>query len=326
MLRTMITESRLKKARDDASWSLRMLRVVWERRRQAARLVHATGHALSWVYDKFPLPRRVKDVTTELTYHAIEHFIVQSEGYQDWLHRHTGLTRLHGLLRRDIDLPTPPFDHPSDAQWQELMESGLSRQAGEDAVRVAIIIPVYKGYAETLACIYSVLTTRTNVLFSLTVINDASPDPALAAMLHRLQQHGLFDLITHEQNQGFVRTVNEGMARHETLDVLLLNADTKVYDYWLDRMIAALERDERVASVTPFSNNAELCSYPVAFFGKTRELGMRYTELDRLAAQANAGLSAELPTAVGFCMLMRRVAIEQVGRFDDDTFGRGYGE
>ncbi len=304
-----------------------MLRAVWARRQLAARFVHATGHALSWLYDKFPLPRRAKDITTELTYHTIEHFIVQSEGYQDWLHRHTGLTRLHGLMRREVEQPPTALEVPSEAQWQEVISRGVKRQAHSgEPVRLAVIIPVYKGYEETLACLYSVLTAPTDIPFSLTVINDASPDAALVAMLEKLQQHGLFDLITHEHNQGFVRTVNEGMARHESHDVLLLNADTQVYDFWLERLVAALERDERTASVTPFSNNAELCSYPVPFYGKTRELGVSYAELDRLAAQANAGLSDELPTAVGFCMLMQRAAIEQIGRFDEDIFGRGYGE
>ena len=33
-----------------------------------------------------------------------------------------------------------------------------------------------------------------------------------------------------------------------------------------------------------------------------------------------------LPTAVGFCMAISRRAIERIGRFDEATFGRGYGE
>lgn len=312
---------------DDPSWAMRALRLVWNRRRQAARLVHATGHALGWIYDKSPLPRRVKDVTTELTYHAIEHFIVQSEGYQNWLHRHTGLTRLHGLFDREPELPSLPMEAPSDTMWQQLIDQGIRLQATpERQVKVAVIIPVYKGYEETLACIYSVLKAEVAIPFTLSVINDASPDAALAQRLHELQQRGLFDLITQERNQGFVRTVNAGMQRVEDLDVLLLNSDTQVYDGWLDRLYAALQQDERIASVTPFSNNAELCSYPKAFYGGARNLGVSYEQLDQLASQTNAGLVAELPTAVGFCMLMRRAAIEQVGYFDDDTFGRGYGE
>ena len=44
------------------------------------------------------------------------------------------------------------------------------------------------------------------------------------------------------------------------------------------------------------------------------------------SATVNAGESVSIPTAVGFCMLIRRECIEEVGVFDEDAFGRGYGE
>ncbi|MGU7808089.1 glycosyltransferase family 2 protein, partial [Escherichia coli] len=34
----------------------------------------------------------------------------------------------------------------------------------------------------------------------------------------------------------------------------------------------------------------------------------------------------EIPTGVGFCMYIRRDCLNQVGYFDEETFGRGYGE
>jgi hypothetical protein len=34
----------------------------------------------------------------------------------------------------------------------------------------------------------------------------------------------------------------------------------------------------------------------------------------------------ELPTALGFCMAIKRACLEEVGSFDRETFGRGYGE
>jgi GT2 family glycosyltransferase len=34
----------------------------------------------------------------------------------------------------------------------------------------------------------------------------------------------------------------------------------------------------------------------------------------------------EMPTAVGFCMAISFRAIQRVGLFDEETFGRGYGE
>ena len=38
------------------------------------------------------------------------------------------------------------------------------------------------------------------------------------------------------------------------------------------------------------------------------------------------GRTVDLPTAVGFCMCIRRACLDQVGLFDAERFGRGYGE
>ncbi len=313
----------------DASLAMRLLRMIWERRIYVARSVYAVGHTLGWLYQKFPLPRHIKDITTELTFHAIEHFIVQSNAYQDWLHRRVGLTRLHGLFSRKSppDAPALSVKAPTADQWQALIHQHRSKTPpAANAPVIAVIIPVYKGYDETLRCIYSVLDAECNTAFTLTLINDASPDYKLVEKLRQLQEQGLFELVTHESNQGFVKSVNHGMQRHENQDVLLLNADTQVYDGWLDRMHRALHANEETASVTPFSNHAELCSYPRVFHANTAALELDYAALDQLAARQNHALAPELPTAVGFCMMIKRAALEQIGYFDEDTFGRGYGE
>src|SRR5258707_8983466 len=48
--------------------------------------------------------------------------------------------------------------------------------------------------------------------------------------------------------------------------------------------------------------------------------------LDAAFATANRGLSAEIPTAVGFCMYIRRRCLDRVGAFDEERYGAGYGE
>jgi len=48
--------------------------------------------------------------------------------------------------------------------------------------------------------------------------------------------------------------------------------------------------------------------------------------MDRLFAGLHAGKSLDIPTAVGFCMLITRECREAVGPFDEEAFGQGYGE
>lgn len=304
---------------------LRFYQALWARRRGALHSIHQMGTALGWLYQRFPLPERVRTITTELAFHSIEHFIVQSDGYQRWLDQQAGAaSRLHQLLQRRPALPEPtPVKAPSDAEWQALLAQ--TPRASEDA-NVAVIVPVYRGYAETLRCLVQLLTARYDQPFSLCVIDDASPDPALKAKLEKLSAAGHIELLNQPRNQGFVATVNRGMRHYPKQDIVLLNSDTEVYDGWLDRLMHALYAADDIASVSPFSNHAELCSYPEAFSHNPQPLELDYAALDALAAEVGAPHAAELPTTVGFCMAMRRQALDAIGLFDEALFGRGYGE
>jgi GT2 family glycosyltransferase len=108
--------------------------------------------------------------------------------------------------------------------------------------------------------------------------------------------------------------------------VVLLNSDTEVANGWLDRLQHAACSAPDVGTVTPFSNNATICTYP--YEGWTGDVpgSLGLAGLDTLFATVNRGRTANLPTAVGFCMYIRRACLTQTGYFDEERFGRGYGE
>ncbi|MCB1922034.1 MAG: glycosyltransferase family 2 protein, partial [Candidatus Competibacteraceae bacterium] len=161
----------------------------------------------------------------------------------------------------------------------------------------------------------------------LVVIDDASPEPEVSAWLQEVAAtDSRIELLRNEQNLGFVGTVNRGMALAAERDVLLLNSDTEVANDWLDRIRAAAYGDQKVASVTPFSNNATICSYPRFCQDNDLPEGWPVAELDALFAKVNPGQVVDVPTGVGFCMYIRRAALNDVGLFDVEHFGKGYGE
>ena len=116
------------------------------------------------------------------------------------------------------------------------------------------------------------------------------------------------------------------MTLHPKRDVLLLNSDTEVHGNWLDRLRAAALRFNRNATVTPLSNNAEICSYPYLGENNRQQLEVDDETLDRLASIANDQIELEIPTGVGFCMYVRRTCLDMIGLFDVEKFGHGYGE
>lgn len=211
---------------------------------------------------------------------------------------------------------------PPDDVWATLS----APRPGDGPLCVDVIVPVYRGYAETLRCLHAVLSHPQQVAYELVVINDAGPDDALNAKLAQLAAQGLFTYLVNDSNLGFVGTVNRGMRLHPGRDVLLLNADAEPSGNWLDRMRDCAYRHERVATVTPLSNNATICSYPRFNQDNPHALEIRAEAVDALAARLNAGFSVPAPTAVGFCMYIRRQALDALGLFDVESFGPGYGE
>lgn len=190
---------------------------------------------------------------------------------------------------------------------------------------VDIIIPVYKNAELTKKCIESVYRWKQDTPHRVIVINDASPEKEIQILLEGLQNENT--IVLHNScNLGFVGTVNRGLLLSEENDVILLNSDTEVTSRWLDKLQACAYQDDRIGTVTPFSNNATICSYPR--FCKDNALPVGYTAelLNALFEKNFPCMYQEIPTAVGFCMYIKRKTIMDVGLLDAESFGRGYGE
>lgn len=191
---------------------------------------------------------------------------------------------------------------------------------------VDIIIPVYKDIASTRRCLESVFASPIKIDHRLIVINDASPEAELSEYLEELRKTGKIILLRNKENLGFVKSVNLAMQYDPQHDVLLLNSDTMVANDWLDRLQRSAYQDSAIATVTPFSNNATICSYPK--IGVENELpgGLALNELDGIFASCNKNEYLDIPTGVGFCLFIKRTCLNQVGYFDETRFPKGYGE
>jgi GT2 family glycosyltransferase/glycosyltransferase involved in cell wall biosynthesis len=191
---------------------------------------------------------------------------------------------------------------------------------------IDVVVPVYKGREETLRCLLSVLRSSPAMAYELIVIDDAGPDPELRACLREIARFGLITMLENCVNLGFVKTANRGLALHPDRDVVLLNSDTEVSGDWLDRLHRAAYSAKDVGTVTPLSNNATICSYPYLCQDNMLPSDLTLVRLDAMCAEHNAGAYVEVPTGVGFCMYFRRDCLNVVNLFDEERFGKGYGE
>lgn len=187
-----------------------------------------------------------------------------------------------------------------------------------------IIIPVFNALDYLKKCLDSISRTvprDTRVL----LIDDASTDPDVRPLLETwVDQAGPNTrLICHQQNQGFVATANHGMRLADS-DLVLLNSDTEVTKDWLQKLSNCLNSDSTIATATPWSNNGEIVSIPN--FCAANPAPQDPDHVARVIVSSGRPEYPEIPTAVGFCMAISSRAIELAGLFDEQTFGRGYGE
>jgi hypothetical protein len=136
--------------------------------------------------------------------------------------------------------------------------------------------------------------------------------------------HPHVELMRNERNLGFTGTANRGMGLSRR-DVVLLNSDTIVTDGWLEALLRCAASDPSIGTITPWSNNAEILSYPRFCVNNAWPAGADPAPLARAFARAAVPSYPDLPTGVGFCFFVRRAMLDAIGGFDA-AFGAGYGE
>ncbi|MHB1256382.1 MAG: glycosyltransferase, partial [Dethiobacteraceae bacterium] len=191
---------------------------------------------------------------------------------------------------------------------------------------VDIIIPVYNGL-EYLDKLFYGLQCNTPSPHRLIVIDDASPDLQIWLRLKELLgEVSNAILLRNELNLGFVATVNRA-AEYVKGDFVILNTDVEIPPKWLERLMAPICKDRTVASTTPFSNAATICSFPDINVDNPLIADLEVQCIDRWFARVRRDLpEIELPTGVGFCMGINGETWRRIGPFDAEGFRRGYGE
>ena len=190
---------------------------------------------------------------------------------------------------------------------------------------VDVVIPVYNAPGDVRRCFASVIA-RTPPGYRLVLIDDASPDPEVRAVFDEIaaQRHDHVTLLANPRNLGFTGTANRGMTLSRR-DVVLLNSDTVVTDGWLEALVRCAASDPAIGTITPWSNNAEILSYPRFCVNNAWPDDADPAPLARAFARAAVPTYPDIPTGVGFCFYVRRAMLDAIGGFDP-AFGAGYGE
>ena len=226
--------------------------------------------------------------------------------------------RLRSLAKRALGRVPIDYRHASDP------DPGPEPLMGP----VDIVVPVYGAAAELERCAASLLLHtdlgRDRVVVVLDGPGQAEAEAVVARLAERAGAEAVL-VLRNPERRGFPATANRGMAASRR-DVILLNSDTVVTAGWVDKLRAAAASSRAVATVTPFSNNATICSLPEFLRPNPVPAGLSIDDFARLVDACSAREYPRLPTGVGVCLYVKRRVLDEVGCFDEEAFGLGYGE
>jgi GT2 family glycosyltransferase len=191
--------------------------------------------------------------------------------------------------------------------------------------RLSIIIVTYNSRPDLDACLRSLTEGATRLDREIVVVDNASIDGTAGYVRERWPG---IRLIEAGDNVGFARANNIGIRQTFGELVLLLNPDTVVPPGAIDRLVAALERDRRVAVAGPRIVGAD--GWAELSFGR---MISPFAELRQklLVTGNDKGVLRPLVERMtrrtryvdwvsGACLLALRTDLEAVGLFDERFF------
>lgn len=192
---------------------------------------------------------------------------------------------------------------------------------------VTVIVPVYGDWPSLKECITSLKQYVDTSKHTVMLVNDCGPEvDSIEKNIKEAIKDTNFKYFRNKHNMGFLKNCNNAVMKLDKTknDILLLNSDTKVTKGFIDEMSNVLYAHPKHAAVSPRSNNATIATIPLSAapqhgIAAARSYGL-FQKLKQFLPQYN-----EIPTAHGFCMLIRRSLITKYGLFDE-VFGKGYGE
>ena len=213
----------------------------------------------------------------------------------------------------------------------ELQSTASDKSFRPHSESVDIIICVYNAYEDVKKCIESVFHFTTPP-YRIIIIDDNSAELTKNYLENIAANNTNVLLIRNtSNNHGYTYAANIGL-RASTADYnILLNSDTIVSKNWVDNLIkCALARHADL--VGPLSNTASWQSIPHL----TDETGdwchnelpadISIPQMAKMIEHTSECIYPEVPLLNGFCLMISRNAINILGYFDEQNFGRGFAE
>lgn len=188
-----------------------------------------------------------------------------------------------------------------------------------------VIVPIFNAFEAVSECLSSLeryFPEQTHIL----LLDDCSSDPRIPELLQSYATRPRWKIHRNQENIGYTRSINKGISMCPGCDIVLLNSDTVVIERWLESLRYCAYARSNIATVTALSDNAGAFSAPEIGMHNQTPPHLTNEQFARAIVYAGEGRLLEAPTGNGFCMFIRRSALDAIGLFDEQKFPRGYGE
>jgi GT2 family glycosyltransferase/Tfp pilus assembly protein PilF/SAM-dependent methyltransferase len=181
------------------------------------------------------------------------------------------------------------------------------------SIKTSIIIVTYNSSTDIKNCLESI-TKNTQLTYEIIIIDNCSSD-STRDLLKTLRK---VKIILNPVNLGFSKGCNQGIEVAKGEYIVLLNPDTVVTDKWDEKLISHF--NDGVGAVGPLSNYVAGRQKYEFYTNKRLSTLKNIDSFSKNIFHQNKGKNKETKLLIGFCMMIKREVIDEVGMLDESLF------
>lgn len=188
--------------------------------------------------------------------------------------------------------------------------------------KISVILVNYNGKAYNDKCIRSILNSTFSERIQIVIVDNASTDDSLEELKKRWDNNDQVHIIPLKENYGFSKANNEGIrwSIKEGIEYfLLLNNDTEIEPYTIERMMDSQKKTEAIVVPKVFyADRPGVIWYAGGDFSriikKQKQLGKNRPDSVKFQISRYCGF------ANGCCLLLTKKIVKKVGLLDERFF------
>lgn len=211
--------------------------------------------------------------------------------------------------------------YASEQTWVHRAEELESALEQSRSPLVSIVVVTYNNLNLTQLCLASIEAETTHIRYEIIIVDNASSDGTQDYLQQFAAGKAHVSLILNDDNTGFSKANNQGLAQAKGDYLVVLNNDTVVTRGWASSLIRHCRKNPEIGLIGPVTNN----------IGNEAKIDIQYDSLNEMPTKAreytltHLGQSFDIRTLAFFCVMITRQAYDQIGGLDE-AFGLGFFE